>query len=97
LHPRSVFESERPNWLRFGGLRSAIEIPSELLKFSERILVQAFRADEAEDAIPFDQVMVVPKRPIPKLLLEPGTYRLRVQDQAGKTRATMYLVLERQQ
>jgi hypothetical protein len=96
LHPRTVFENQRPNWLRFNGLRSAIQIPSELLKFPERILVQAFRANEAEDAISLDQIMVVPKRPVSKLLLEPGTYRLRVQDQAGKTRATMYLVLERQ-
>jgi hypothetical protein len=97
LHPRTVFENERPNWLGFGGLRSAVQIPKELLKFPERILVQAFRADEGEDAIPFDQVLVIPKRPVPKLLLEPGAYRLRVQDQAGKTRATIYLVLERQQ
>jgi hypothetical protein len=96
LHPPSVFENERPNWLRFDGLRSEVQIPTELLKFSERILVQAFRADEGINAIPFDQVLVVPKRPVPNLLLEPGTYRLRVQDQAGKTRATMYLVLERQ-
>jgi tetratricopeptide (TPR) repeat protein len=96
LHPRTVFENERPNWLRFNGLRTPVQIPTELLKFSERVLVQAFRTDEGEDAIPFDQVLVVSKRSVPKLLLEPGTYRLRVQDQAGKTRAMMYLVLERQ-
>ena len=97
LHPRSSSVFGRPDWLSLGSLRSAILIPSELLKVKERVLIQAFRSEEGDDAIPFDQVQVIPKREVPKLMLEPGAYRLRVQDQSGKTRASLSFFFERQQ
>jgi tetratricopeptide (TPR) repeat protein len=96
LHPRSVYEFDRPNWLRLGGLRGAVPIPAEFLAFKERVLVQAFRAEEPSNAVPLDQVLVSPNRTSPRLMLEPGAYRLQVQDLAGKTRASVKFYFERQ-
>jgi len=75
----------RPDWLARDGQRKPVEIPSEADPKSGRVLVQAFAATEADDAIPVDQVVLVAGEPAPVLLLPDGEFRLVVQDEKGET------------
>jgi len=73
----------RPDWLTRDGQRKPVEIPAEADPKSGRVLVQAFAATEADDAIPVDQVVLVAGEPAPVLLLPDGEFRLVVQDEKG--------------
>ena len=74
---------DRPDWLARDGRRKPVEIPFEAGPKSGRVLVQAFVATEADDAIPVDQVVLVAGVPTPVLLLPDGDFRLIVQDESG--------------
>jgi len=88
VHPPSERDAGRPAWLAQLG-RSPAAIPKELLPASGTRLVQAFLADEAEDAIPIDQVLVRAGREPPKLMLPKARVRYAVQDEPGaEARAT---------
>lgn len=87
FHPRSTERYGRPDWLAAG--RTAVPLPKELageLAKGERLLVQAFHADEGPDAIPADQFVVQGDPILPRLLLRKGEYRLVLQDAVGKER-----------
>ena len=46
-------------------------------------MLQAHRADESDEAVPLDQVILWPGRPTPALMLRPGVYVIRVIDRDG--------------
>ncbi len=79
VHPRVPARYGRPGWLGSMG-RRPVEIPASLLPHSGTRLIQAFLANEAEDAIPIDQVLVTAGRPIPKLMLPRMPVRYAYQD-----------------
>jgi hypothetical protein len=86
LLPRTQRLDGRPDWLTLRGERKGVAIPEELLAGGERRLVQAFHADEPEDAVPADQFVFEPGAPRAKLVLRPGRYRLVAMDVAGTER-----------
>lgn len=71
LHPPVRHVDGRPDWL-LGMGRKPSPIPSRLLPKTGVRLVQAFLANEADDAVPIDQVLVTAGRPAPALMLPPG-------------------------
>lgn len=83
IHPPTKLQRGRPNWLLALDGRRAVEIPTEILESKKRILVQAFVASEPDNAIPVDQVLVVPGAEPPVLALPEGSYRIVVQDEEG--------------
>ncbi|MBL8892117.1 MAG: hypothetical protein JNL67_19230 [Planctomycetaceae bacterium] len=83
IHPLTRLQRGRPAWLLALPGRRAVEIPTEILGAKKRILVQAFVASEPNDAIPVDQVLVVPGVEPPVLALRKGSYRIVVQDEEG--------------
>jgi len=90
FHPPSRLEHGRPDWLARG--RTALAVPEPLRAAApagERVLLQAFRADEGPDAIPADQMLLEPDAPAPVFLLPRGTYRLAVQDASGRRLASL--------
>jgi hypothetical protein len=82
VHPPRERAAGRPAWLAQLG-RAPVSIPKDLLPASGTRLVQAFLADEAEDAIPIDQVLVHAGREPPKLMLPKARVRYAVQDEPG--------------
>jgi len=71
VHPPLRLVRGRPDWMRRIG-RRRVEIPRRLLPVSGRRLVQAFVAEEPDDAIPLDQIVVETGRPAPPLMLPRG-------------------------
>jgi len=49
--------------------------------------VQAFLADEPDDAVPVDQVLVEPGQPVPTLMVPAGRIRFAVQEPRVSRRA----------
>lgn len=84
FHPRSRNEDGRPAWLRLGGLRSPLPLLVWVCGTAPRCLVTARSAAEGTDAIPLDRIVVEAGKPVPALLLPPGTYVIRVEDAQGK-------------
>jgi hypothetical protein len=79
VHPPAQMMNGRPGWLARLG-RSPADIPLSLLPKRGTRLIQAFLADEAEDAIPIDQVLVTVSQPAPKLMLPSTKVRYAYQD-----------------
>jgi len=82
VHPPSEHAAGRPAWLARLG-RKPVAIPRDLLPTGGARLVQAFLADEAEDTIPIDQVLVHAGREPPKLMLPKAQVRYVVQEEPG--------------
>ena len=80
FHPRSVYEEGRPTWLRLGGDRKPYELPRDVCGDAARCLVRARSAHESEDAVPIDQVEVIPGESIPALMLPVGDFVLEFED-----------------
>lgn len=82
-HPRTRLVDGRPDWL--GGMRlKPVAMPIALRPVTGRRLVQAFGADEANDAVPMDQIVVTAGASVPALMLPQGTpVRFATQD-AGR-------------
>jgi hypothetical protein len=76
-HPPIHLVRGRPDWLHALG-RSPIEVPRDLRPSAGRVLVQAFLADEAADAVPMDQVIVHAGEDPPPLLVPAGNIRFAV-------------------
>jgi hypothetical protein len=93
FHPPTKLIDGRPDWLVIGTGRAAVSIPEEIRTESARVLVQAFMQREREDAIPVDQVVLIPGEPRPKLFLKPGEYRMVIQDERGREILRRPLVL----
>jgi hypothetical protein len=79
LHPPVRLRGDRPDWLAMLGRRPHA-VPRRLLPGRGRRLVQAFLANEPEDAVPIDQVVVEPGKPPPKMMLPKARIRYAVQD-----------------
>jgi hypothetical protein len=83
FHPRSTMQDGRPSW-KFADGRSAYHVDPALIPKDKRVLLQAFVASEPGDAVPYDQILIeAGTDPLPALVLEPGEYRLVLQDEAG--------------
>jgi hypothetical protein len=79
VHPPLRRIDGRPAWLKNMG-RKPSDIPPALLPDKRTRLVQAFMADEAEDAVPIDQVLVTAGKAPPKVMLPTGRVRYAFQD-----------------
>jgi hypothetical protein len=83
VHPPLEYKNGRPAWLTNLG-RKPSTIPSELLPAKGVRLIQAFLANEGEDAIPIDQVLVTAGTTPPMLMLPNGSMRYVFQDGPGE-------------
>ncbi len=91
FHPRVVNQNNRPVWLQMGNIRKPLILKADLwmkkeLKpaSSNSFLLQAFAADEAEGAVPIDQVVVSGTVQKAVLMLPRGKFRIRAIDESGK-------------
>jgi hypothetical protein len=83
LHPRTIRIDGRADWTYLRGEKKGVAVPSDLIDPEVRVLVQAFLAGDADDAVPADQIVIDPGEPRAKLVLRPGNYRLVLQDRNG--------------
>jgi len=74
-HPNLSFSQNRPSY-RLNDTNRFVEIPTELLSNSSRVIVEAHLPDEPEDAVPIDRLMLWPGEALP-LVLPEGRYLLR--------------------
>ncbi|HYE29133.1 MAG TPA: hypothetical protein VEA61_13015 [Allosphingosinicella sp.] len=86
VHPPTRLRDGRPVWLSSMGRRPRA-IPPALIRRPARRLVQAFLADEPDDAVPVDQVLVEPGQPVPTLMVPAGRIRFAVQEPRVSRRA----------
>ena len=93
FHPRMKYDAGRATFLKTSLRRKAAKIDFKKLKLktqnqtfaeNEPVLIQAFYAAESADAVPVDQIILYPNRPLPVLLLPAGKFRVRAMDKAGK-------------
>ncbi|MBL8559952.1 MAG: hypothetical protein JNM47_14610 [Hyphomonadaceae bacterium] len=70
-----TFERNRPAWRVATGARF-VDIPQDLRQPGARTIIEARYANEPDDAVPVDRVLVDPGEDIP-LLLPPGRYKVR--------------------
>jgi hypothetical protein len=82
MQPATSFEQGRPTWRMALGQR-LIGVPAALKKPLERIIVEARRASEPDDAVPMDCIMMDPGEDLP-LLLPPGSYAVRAKTLPGE-------------
>ena len=79
VHPPLKRIGGRPAWLESMG-RTPSNIPPALLPDKGTRLIQAFLANEGTDAIPIDQVLATPGKPIASLMLPKRPVRYEYQD-----------------
>jgi hypothetical protein len=77
VHPPERSVRGRPDWLLAMG-RKVVPVPADLMPRSGRVLVQAFLDNEADDAVPVDQIVVIAGHKPPPLLVPAGALRFRV-------------------
>lgn len=70
--PRTTYERGRPDWLRRDVGRVPFEIPVSFLKTEGFMLAQAWLEGEPVQAVPVDQILIVPGDPVPVLMLPKG-------------------------
>ncbi|HKR61548.1 MAG TPA: hypothetical protein VJS64_17810 [Pyrinomonadaceae bacterium] len=101
FHPRVIYQNGRPLWLRRKGLRKPYSVGKKALKqrnqdvspsSSGMLLIQAFVAEEAEGAVPIDQIVASSSTKESVLMLRKGTFRIRIIDETGKIRNEFKLV-----
>jgi hypothetical protein len=80
-HPPLSFDRNRPTWRSDTGARE-VETPRRLRRASERVILEARRAEDPVDAVPVDRVLIDPGEDIP-LLLPPGKYKARAVLESG--------------
>jgi hypothetical protein len=76
-HPPARLTYGRPSWLVAMGGRP-VAIPPGLLPRKGRVLIQAFRQSESDDAVPLDQLVVTAGKAPPPLMLPPGPVRFKL-------------------
>jgi hypothetical protein len=72
--PNPTFERLRPTWRRLAGHRE-VALPRDLQQIEKATIFEARNADEPDEAVPVDRILVRPGENIP-LLLPPGRYRV---------------------
>lgn len=80
----SAPDGHRPGWLDLGGRRSALPIDGTLCANMLPCLVEAFHADEPDQAVAADRYLLATAATRSALFLFPGRYRLRARDSDGK-------------
>ena len=75
FHPIQKMLDGRPNWLRMNGYRKAHPFQNKDYYLGDKTLVQAYRIDEGEGALPVDQVLLETPDGEAMLLLPEGKYR----------------------
>ena len=92
--PRVTIEEGRPDWLRTTLKRTDVTIPAPLRVGDGLRLVQVFAKEDSESAIPIDQVLLTPGRPLPVLCLPSGSYWARVVSPLGTIASVQELEVE---
>ena len=87
-HPVTTYRKGRPQWL-LSGDKSLYDLPAEFKQF-KGFLLQAFKAGEAESAIPVDQFVIDEEK---ALVLKPGKFVLKLTDRNGKLTGTASLLI----
>jgi hypothetical protein len=82
MPPAPRFARGRPTWRLERGQR-AVDVPAALRRPGERMLVEAYRADEPDQAVPADRILIDPGEDLP-LLLPSGRYRVRARTVNGR-------------
>lgn len=95
VHPRSRYVRGRPHWLRMGGLRRPIPLPTSLRAASVPSLVRARSAGAAPEAVPVDQLVLQGWERAPLLYLPPGDYEVDAVDARGIRTPGMHLRVDR--
>ncbi|NML62691.1 hypothetical protein HHL21_16720 [Massilia sp. RP-1-19] len=80
VFPRYAIQFGRPEWLGTLAGRAPRDIPPGLLPKTGRRLVMAYRKSDGPDAVPADNVLVEAGKPVPKLMLPKGEFRIAVED-----------------
>jgi hypothetical protein len=83
----SAPDGHRPSWLDLGGRRAPLPIDASLCAGMLPCLVEAFHADEPDEAVAADRYLLSASGTRSALYLFPGRYRLRARDPEGKTLA----------
>ncbi|MFK2931026.1 hypothetical protein ISP14_09500 [Dyella agri] len=76
---------QRADWLSLGGKRRAYPVDGALCRNSLPCVVDAYYADEPDDAIPADRYAFMGTKEATLLYLRPGSYRLRAKNIDGTT------------
>jgi hypothetical protein len=100
IFPETKERDGRPTWLTLGSLRRPYEVDGDLCQGRFPCLIEARYADEGNDSIPADRLVLdtIPlmmigdvqvttsnaARPTSELYLRPGRYRLSATDQSGR-------------
>lgn len=84
LHPPIRLIQGRPAWLLNMG-RRPVKVPKQLLPAAGRRLVQAFAVREGAGAVPLDQIVAEPGKPVPPLMLPKVAIRYAYEDAAPLT------------
>ena len=83
VHPRTVYNNGRPNWMYRNGQRRAVEInKKEIVDYP--VLVSAFPIGET-NSVPMDRVELKYQNDNKVLVLSPGIYRKEIYDGANVT------------
>ncbi len=78
LHPRTVYNNGRPNWMYHNGQRQALEINKDGIT-DYPVLVAAFPIGET-DSVPVDRIELKYQNDNKVLVLSPGKYRIEIYD-----------------
>jgi hypothetical protein len=93
FHPRMKYEAGRATFLQSMLGRKATKVDTKKLKLATRgqrfaanepILIQGFYAAETDEAVPVDQIILNPDKPVPALMLPAGKFRIRAMDKTGR-------------
>jgi len=87
--PQQQLSNGRPTWLELGGLRKSYVVGKELCEGHFPCLIEARYADESDDAIPEDRLVLdnidlLTTMSSSTLYLRPGNYRLTATDAANR-------------
>lgn len=86
--PPQKLRDGRPEWPSLGGARRAVEVDSADCKKKLPCLIEAKYANEGDDAVAADRVMLDTGSERSVLYVFPGTYRVRALDRDGNVIAT---------
>ncbi|MGV3618546.1 MAG: hypothetical protein ACO1SV_24760 [Fimbriimonas sp.] len=86
FHPAPAQKHGRAAWLSMGGYRRPVSVDPSLRPREGRVLVQARRVGDPENAVPVDQFILRADSAVPSLMLPRGQYLLVVQDEQGNSR-----------
>jgi hypothetical protein len=81
IHPPVALKDGRPTWYSTLAQRREMEVPRDLWPTSGRRLIQAFHENDGPTAVPVDMVLLQTGKPIPRLMLPKGNYKIAFEDE----------------